>query len=121
MTLQSYTNSQPSTSNGNGAARPRVERGRSVAHRKDSKAQRAAKAAAVYRGDVVYRPTRRELSFSYGVSAGMIDRARALSVEQRQAVAGGPAKLPPLNNGQGQLATERVLAIASAVEQAARH
>jgi hypothetical protein len=145
MTLQSHTNCKPSTSNGNGTARP-VERGRSVAHRKDSKQQRAAKAAAVYAGQVTYWPTRRELSLLYRVSGGMIDRARALSIEKRQAVAEGRAKFPRLNNGQSQLAPskppsagngklndtalftivrnagiEPVLAIASALEQAAHH
>jgi hypothetical protein len=126
--------------NGNGTKRSRVERGVSLAHRRDSKSQRAAKAAEVYDGGT-YQPTLRELSILYGVSMSTIHRARQLSPEMRHAVAVGRAKLPlptrqltlalPESTGNGKMddvlfkivrrvGIEKMLSVAAAVQAAAQ-
>ena len=130
--------------NGNGAARPsKVERGISVAHRtKDTKQQRAAKAANVYDGMAVYQPTQAELAWIYEVSVTLINRARQLPPDQRKRVAQGRANLPrpghrpallkPKTNGASAedqalfniiatVGVEKALTIAAAVEQAQHH
>jgi hypothetical protein len=85
--------------NGNGTASPpRVERGKSVAHRQDTKQQRAAKAAFVADGLVPYQPTQVELARSYQVSVTLINRARRLPPDQRKRVAQGRARLPHPNH-----------------------
>jgi hypothetical protein len=127
--------------NGNELARPRVERGISLAHRtKDTKQQRAAKAADLYDGLAVYQPTQAELAWIYDVSVALINRARQLLPEQRKRVAQGRASLPrpahqrarfkPKTNGAladeqlfNMIATvgvEKALTIAAAVEQQAQ-
>lgn len=82
--------------NGHGSATHNVERGISVAHRrKDTKDQRAAKAAAVYDERISYQPTLREVAQLYGVTVGRVNRARRLAREKRLEVASGRAALPP--------------------------
>jgi hypothetical protein len=124
------------------ASRPRVERGKSLAHRtKDTKQQRAAKAADIYDGLAVYQPTQTELASIYEVGVALINRARQLLPEQRKRVAQGRASLPrptrqlalfkPKTNGTSaddqlfnMIATvgvEKALTIAAAVEQAQKH
>jgi hypothetical protein len=78
----------------NGGARPpKVELGASVVHRKDTKQQKAAKAADVYDGLAVFQPTQGELAYLYGVSVALINRARQLPPEQRKLVATGRTRL----------------------------
>ena len=124
------------------ASPPTVERGKSLAHRtKDTKQQRAAKAANVYDGMAVYQPTQAELASIYEVSVALINRARQLAPEQRKRVAQGRARLPrpghrlallkPRTNGASDEQTlfdmiatvgvEKALRIAAAVEQAQHH
>jgi hypothetical protein len=128
--------------NSNGVARPsKVERGISLAHRKDTKQQRAAKAADIYDGLGVYQPTQAELAWIYEVSVTLINRARQLLPEQRKRVAQGRASLPrpgqrhallPKTNGTSAdeqalfniiatVGVEKALRIAAAVEQAQHH
>ena len=129
--------------NGNGAARPsKVERGISLAHRKDTKQQRAAKAADVYDGRANYQPTQAELAWIYEVSVTLINRARQILPDQRERVAQGRASLPRLGyrpallkrktNGTSAddqalfniiatVGVEKALTIAAAVEQAQHH
>ena len=124
----------------NGAARPKIERGVSVAHRQDTKQQKAARAANVSDGLARYQPTDVELARLYGVSVTLINRAKQLLPEAREAVAEGRAHLPQpvrvltlakpaAGNGQTiadavvfdvvrKAGIERVLTIAAAVEQA---
>jgi hypothetical protein len=125
----------------NGGARPpKVERGASVVHRKDTKQQKAAKAADVYDGLAVFQPTQGELAYLYGVSVALINRARQLPPERRKLVAAGRTRLssparvqtlpkPATSNGKSiddaavfdlvrNIGIEKVLTIAAAVEQA---
>jgi hypothetical protein len=88
------------TINGNGNARSPGERGVSVAHRKDSKHQRAAKAGIVYDRHLPYLPTLRELALAYGVSVTLINRARKLPTDELLAVAAGHIGLPPVEPAQ---------------------
>jgi hypothetical protein len=123
------------------ASPPRVERGKSLAHRTlATKAQRAVKAANVYDGLTVFQPTQVELARIYGVSVSLIMRARQLSLEQRKRVALGLASLPrpaqylaPLKTSGASVderslydlianvGVEKVLTIAAAVDQARPH
>jgi hypothetical protein len=126
--------------NGNGAARPsKVERGISLAHRtRDTKQQRAAKAADIYDGRTIYQPTQAELAWIYEVSVTLINRARQLLPDQRKRVAQGHASLPrpallklktngasaedqALFNIIATVGVEKALTIAAAVEQAQHH
>jgi hypothetical protein len=122
-----------------GASPPRVERGKSLAHRtRDTKQQRAVRAADIYDGLTVYQPTQAELASIYEVSVALINRARQLAPEQRKRVAQGRARLPrpghrlallkPRTNGASDEQTlfdmiatvgvEKALTIAASVEQA---
>jgi hypothetical protein len=92
------------TSNGNGAARPRIERGHSLAHRQLNKHQLAALAADVEDGLAIYQPTRQQLAHLFKVNAEYIRRAGKLTPDQRKALLGNrdryhlaishPPKLP---------------------------
>jgi hypothetical protein len=125
------------------ASPPHVERGKSLAHRtKDTKQQRAAKAANVADGLAVYQPTQAELAWIYEVSVTLINRARQLPPDQRKRVAQGRASLPrpahrlallkPKTNGTSAdeqtlfnmiaaVGVEKALTIAAAVDQAQHH
>jgi hypothetical protein len=121
---------------------PRVERGKSLAHRtRDTKQQRAAKAADIYDGLTVYQPTQAELAWIYEVSVTLINRARQLLPEHRKRVAQGRAILPrpghppalsklkangasdeqALFNMIATVGVEKALTIAAAVEQTQHH
>src|SRR5260370_36111093 len=102
MTLQHSTKSSLFNANDNGAARPSVLRGASVAQRKKlTKSQLAVLAADVLDGVRLYQPTRTDTPKLFRVSVTTVDRARRLSPAARAAIMKGAATLssyePPLS------------------------
>ncbi len=111
MTLQKHSaKSSLFNANDNGAARPSVLRGVSVAMRKTlNKSQLAVLAADVLDGVRSYQPTRADTPKLFRVSVVTVDRARRLSPAARTTIMKGAATLasyepspsPAKANGNG--------------------